>query len=66
MDKRKLDQFKKLSIEDGEVKSIQKFVNSEKINESLLDHSERMFDLEFIVKQKAQLKYLETKQQKFQ
>ena len=64
MDKRKLDQFKKLSIDSGEA-NIQKFVNSEKINETLLDHTERMFDLEFIIKQKAQLKYLEVKQQKF-
>ena len=36
------------------------------MNEALMDNAERMFDLEFIVKQKAQLKYLQVKQQKFQ
>ena len=66
MDKRKLDQFKKLSIDSPNDSNIQKFVNSDKINNALLDHTERMFDLEFIVKQKAQLTYFQAKQKKFQ
>ena len=35
------------------------------MNEALMDNTERMLDLEFVVKQKAQLKYLQAKQQKF-
>ena len=38
--------------------NILKIVNSSKMNEALMDNVERMLDLEFVVKQKAQLKYL--------
>ena len=34
-------------------------VNSKKVNQSLLDNCQHMFDLEFDIKMKAQLKYME-------
>ena len=58
MDKRKLEQFKKQSIDNVDELNILKIVNSSKMNEALMDNVERMLDLEFVVKQKAQLKYL--------
>jgi hypothetical protein len=39
-------------------------LNSSKVNEALLHHAEQMFDLEFQLKQRAQLKYLAEKQKK--
>ena len=61
MDKRKLEQFKKQSIDSADELNISKLVHSNKMNEALMDNAERMFDLEFIVKQKAQLKYMQVK-----
>ena len=58
MDKRKLEHFKKQSIDNVDELNILKIVNSSKMNEALMDNVERMLDLEFVVKQKAQLKYL--------
>ena len=58
MDKRKLEQFKKQSIDNVDELNILKIVNSSKMNEALMDNVEKMLDLEFVVKQKAQLKYL--------
>ena len=62
MDKRKLEQFKKQTIDSADELNILKIVNSSKMNEALIDNVERMNDLEFVVKQKAQLKYLQDKQ----
>jgi hypothetical protein len=39
-------------------------LNSPKVNEAVLDNIEVMFETEFILKQKAQLKYLESKSKK--
>ena len=62
MDKRKLEQFKKQTIDSADELNILKIVNSSKMNEALIDNVERMNDLEFVVKQKSQLKYLQDKQ----
>ena len=39
-------------------------MNSKKVNETLLANIEEMFELEFDIKMKAQLKYLEAKEKK--
>ena len=39
--------------------NIQDVVNSKKVNQSLLQNTQEMFELEFDIKMKAQLKYLE-------
>ena len=39
--------------------NIQDVVNSKKVNQSLLLNTNEMFELEFDIKMKAQLKYLE-------
>jgi hypothetical protein len=46
--------------------TIDDIINSRKINEVLLDKAEELFHLEFTLKQKAQLKYLQEKQKKAQ
>ena len=48
-----------------EAQKTQQILNSTKVNEALLNNVERMFDLEFELKQKAQLKYLQAKTAKF-
>mmetsp|Transcript_28678 Transcript_28678/g.33698 ORF Transcript_28678/g.33698 Transcript_28678/m.33698 type:complete len:138 (-) Transcript_28678:184-597(-) len=60
MDKRKLEQFKR-QAEDAEELNIHKLINSPKMNEALVGNAAVMFDLEFILRQKAQLKYLQVK-----
>ena len=50
MDKRKLEHFKKQSIDNVDELNILKIVNSSKMNEALMDNVERMLDLEFVVK----------------
>ena len=44
-----------------EAQKTQQILNSTKVNEALINHVEAMFELEFILKQKAQLKYLQVK-----
>ena len=63
MDKRKLEQFKRQAEESSEEMNIHKLINSAKMNEALVGNAAAMFDLEFILKQKAQLKYLQAKSQ---
>lgn len=41
--------------------TIEDIINSKRINEVLLDKAEELFSLEFNLKQKAQLKYLQEK-----
>jgi hypothetical protein len=41
---------------------VEDIINSRKINEVLLEKTEELFDLEFMLKQKAQLKYMKEKQ----
>jgi hypothetical protein len=43
---------------------VEDIINSKKINEAFLESAEEMFELEFTLKQKAQLKYLQVKQKK--
>jgi len=43
---------------------VEDIVNSKRINEALLDKAEELFALEFTLKQKAQLKYMQEKQKK--
>jgi len=52
MDKRKIEAFKKVnqSTEDFKINQI---INSTKVNEALLDNVEHMFELEFVLKQRA-------------
>ncbi len=52
MDRRKLDLFKK-QAEEEEEQNIHKLINSSKMNEALVENAAVMFDLEFILKQKA-------------
>ena len=59
MDKRKLEEFKRRQEESSEEMNIHKIINSTKMNEALVMNAAAMFDLEFILKQKAQLKYLQ-------
>ena len=58
MDKRKLEQFKRQQTELEE-NNIHALINSSKMNEALIDNAAAMYDLEFILRQKAQLKYLQ-------
>ena len=58
MDLRKLDRFKRQAEESADESNIHFLINSSKINQALIDNASVMFDLEFILKQKAQLKYL--------
>ena len=53
MDKRKLEQFKKQQEATADDQNIHKLINSRKMNEALLDNAAAMFDLEFLLKQKA-------------
>jgi|LauGreDrversion4_2_1035121.scaffolds.fasta_scaffold1217559_1 hypothetical protein len=67
MDRRKVEAFRKESeseqlLLDSENLKLQKIVNSRKVNLALLDNAQKMFDLEFELKQKAQLKYMQAKQ----
>jgi hypothetical protein len=61
MDLRKLDSFKRQAEESADESNIHRLINSSKINEALIENASVMFDLEFILKQKAQLKYLQAK-----
>ena len=65
MDKRRLEQFKKQQYESSDEMNVQKIINSSRINEALIQSAASMFDLEFILKQKAQLKFLQVKQMDF-
>jgi len=60
MDTRKLRQSEE--IED--YLTMEEAVNSKKVNEALINAADEMFGLEHLIKQKAQLKYLETKSKK--
>lgn len=64
MDKRKLQQIESNREIEKETITIEDIVNSKRINEVLLDKAEELFTLEFTLKQKAQLKYLQEKQKK--
>jgi hypothetical protein len=64
MDKRKLQQIESNKEIENESLTIEDIVNSKRINEVLLDKAEELFTLEFTLKQKAQLKYLQEKQKK--
>ena len=57
MDRRKLEAFKRQQVELEE-NNIHLLINSNKMNEALIDNASAMFDLEFILRQKAQLRYL--------
>ena len=61
MDKRKLQQIESNREIERETITIEDIVNSKRINEVLLDKAEELFTLEFTLKQKAQLKYLQEK-----
>lgn len=61
MDKRKLQQIEANREIERESLTIEDIVNSKRINEVLLDKAEELFSLEFNLKQKAQLKYLQEK-----
>lgn len=61
MDKRKLEEFKRRQDEQSEEINIHQIINSNKMNEALIANASAMFDLEFILKQKAQLSYLQYK-----
>jgi hypothetical protein len=61
MDKRKLKQIETNREIERESLTIEDIVNSKRINELLLDKAEELFTLEFNLKQKAQLKYLQEK-----
>lgn len=62
MDRRKLQQIE--SNREMETISVEDIVNSKRVNEALLDKAEELFALEFTLKQKAQLKYMQEKQKK--
>eukprot|EP00347_Sterkiella_histriomuscorum_P001492 403371827 len=63
MDKRRLKKVEnELQIEQEKL-TIEDIVNSKKVNTLLLDKCEELFTLEFNLKQKAQLKYLQVQQQ---
>jgi hypothetical protein len=64
MDKRKLQQIETNREIERESLTIEDIVNSKRINEALLDKAEELFALEFSLKQKAQLKYMQEKQKK--
>ncbi len=49
----RLSQYEKSSYD------VQNLVNSTKVNESFLQNVEEMFELEFDIKMRAQLKYME-------
>ena len=70
MDRRKIEKFKaENEAHSGDIAEnmrIHQIVNSKKVNEALLDQTEELFELEFTLKQKAQLKYLQVKSTKFQ
>ena len=66
MDKRKLQQLEHNREIERESVTIEDIVNSKRINEVLLDKTEELFGLEFTLKQKAQLKYMQEKQKKAQ
>lgn len=61
MDKRKLQQLEHNREIERESITIEDIVNSKRINEVLLDKAEELFALEFTLKQKAQLKYMQEK-----
>lgn len=61
MDRRKLKQIETNKEMERESITIEDIVNSKRINEVLLDKAEELFMLEFTLKQKAQLKYLQEK-----
>lgn len=65
MDKRKIAKFKQdQDTNEGvltEGQRTQQILNSKSVNEALLYNAEQMFDIEFALKQKAQLKYLQKK-----
>ena len=52
-----LDIFRPTS--DQDLFSVQNIVNSKKVNQVLLNNVENMIDLEFDIKMKAQLQYLQ-------
>jgi len=60
MDQRKLESFKR-HAEDEEELNIHRLINSTKMNEALVENAATMFELEFLLRQKAQLKYLQRK-----
>lgn len=66
MDTRKLQQIETNKEMERDSITIEDIVNSKRINEVLLDKAEELFALEFTLKQKAQLKYLQEKQKKSQ
>ncbi|CDW71814.1 UNKNOWN [Stylonychia lemnae] len=64
MDKRRLQKVEnELQIEQEKI-TIEDVINSKRVNNLLLDKAEELFTLEFNLKQKAQLKYLQIKQKK--
>jgi hypothetical protein len=72
MDRRKVVDYRK-SVEEAEnyeanifsdQQRLQQVINSSKVNEALLNNVDAMFNIEFNIKQKAQLKYLQVKTQR--
>ena len=58
MDKRKIEKFKKAPKSVAEV-NIQNILNSSTVNQSLLHHAYIVQETDFILRQKAQLSYME-------
>ena len=60
MDKRKLEKFKRQAEEEEEI-NIHRIINSNQMNDALVNNAAAMFDLDFVLRQKAQLNYLKEK-----